>query len=160
MTLLDRCDGSPTRRLSPGEVVLTEGAASSQMYVLASGRLDVVRAGQLVATIAEPGSALGEISVLLDQSPSATVIAREDSTVYVIDDPIAFLSSDPEALFEVARTLAGRLARLSGYLVDVKQQYGDAGGHLGLLDEVISELSFGQQSPADPGSERDPDPLY
>jgi len=139
--------------------VLTEGVASSQMYVLAHGRLDVVRAGQLVATIAEPGAALGEISVLLDESPSATVIAREDSEVYVIDDPIAFLAADPEALFEVARTLALRLARLSGYL-DVKRQYGDAGGHLGLLDEVISELSFGQQSPAEPGSERDPDPLY
>lgn len=139
---------------------MTEGMPSGEMYVLVRGRLDVVRSGQLVATIAEAGAALGEISVLLDESPSATVIAREDSEVYVIDDPIAFLASDQEALFEVARTLAGRLGRLSGYLVDVKRQYGDAGGHLGLLDEVISELSFGQQSPVDPGSERDPDPLY
>ncbi len=130
------------------------------MYVLAGGRLDVVRSGELMATIAEAGAAIGEISVLLGDSPSATVIASEDAEVYVIDDPIAFLTSDPEALFEVARTLAGRLARLSGYLVDVKQQYGDAGGHLGLLDEVISELSFGQQSAVEPGSERDPDPLY
>jgi CRP/FNR family cyclic AMP-dependent transcriptional regulator len=119
-----------------------------------------VRSGQSVATIADPGVVLGEISALLDQSATATVLARDDVEVKVIDDPIAFMTSDPAVLLDVARTLAGRLARMSGYLVDVKQQYSSAGGHLGLLDDVLSELSFGQEPSVDPGSERDPDPLY
>ena len=139
---------------------MTEGEPSERMYVLARGSLEVVRSGELVATIADPGVALGEISALLDQSATATVLARDAAVVKVIDDPIAFMTSDPTVLLDVARTLAGRLARMSGYLVDVKQQYADAGGHLGLLDDVLSELSFGQEPSVDPGSDRDPDPLY
>lgn len=160
MSLLARCLDVPTRDLHPGDVLLSEDQPGAEMYVLVDGTLDVFRSNERVATISDPGVAVGEISVLLDTPASATVIARTPASVRVIDDPVGFLRADPEALFEVARTLAGRLAGMSGYLVDVKRQYADAGGHLGLLDAVLSELSYGSQAPVESGSERDPDPLY
>lgn len=128
------------------------------MFVTIDGAFDVSRAGDRISVIAERGVALGEISILLDSVPGATVVATTSARVHVIDDPIAFMSEDPGALIAIARTLAGRLDRLTGYLTDVKQQYADAGGHLELMDEVLAELAFGEQPKAEPGSEREPDP--
>ena len=130
------------------------------LYVVGSGRFTVTRAGSVLATIDEPGAVVGEISALLDTTPTATVTATEPSTVKVVEDPLSILTSDNGALLEIARILAGRLSRMSGYLADVKAQYAGAGGHLGLLDEVLAELTYGEQPPAEPGSARDPDPLY
>lgn len=160
MTLLDRCAGLRIRELAPDEVLLSEGLPLSEMYVVADGSFIVSRSGQVVATVTEPGVVLGETSMLLDAPVSATVVARSMARVHVIDDPVAFLSGDPESLLEIARTLARRLEGLGGYLSDVKAQYAHAGGHLELMDEVLSELAFGSPASVEPGSERDPDPLY
>ena len=66
----------------------------------------------------------------------------------------------PEVLLEVARTLATRLDNLTGHLVDVKRQYGGDGGHLGMLDEVLSTLMHHQGRQVSPGSARLPEPEY
>lgn len=160
MSLLDRCAGFATRNLEPGDVLLVEGQKSAEMYVTVEGAFDVSRGGERISVISDPGVALGEVSVLLDSVPGATVVASTSARVHVIDDPMPFMSDDPAALIEIARTLAGRLDRLTGYLTDVKQQYADAGGHLELMDEVLAELAFGEQPKAEPGSAREPDPYY
>lgn len=159
-TLLDRCSGYTVRHLAADEVVLVESRSNDTMYVVIDGAFEVTNQGTRVATITEPGAVIGEISVLLGTPPGATVTATEASRVHVIDQPLAFLAGDHEALLSVARTLATRLDRLVGYLADVKTQYASSGGHLGLLDGVLAELTFGEQPPVDPGSERDPDPYY
>ena len=159
-SLLDSCTGLPVRELAVDEVLIAEGRPGHVMYVLIDGTFDVTNQGAKVATINEPGSVIGEISVLLDRAPGATVTAVAASRVHVVGEPLEFLSGDPEALLAVARTLAGRLDRLVGYLADVKTQYASAGGHLELLDGILSELTFGQQPVVEPGSERDPDPYY
>ena len=138
---------------------MSAGDRTGALYVLAAGSLEVTSQGARVAIVEEPGAVLGEISALLDVGHGATVTARSDAVVHVVDDPQAFLN-DPDNAFEVARTLAARLNRLVGYLGDVKAQYAAAGGHLELLDEILGELTFGSQAPVEPGSERDPDPLY
>lgn len=150
----------PSRHLPRGELLVEEGQARTALYVLASGSLVVSRQGVPVATITEPGSVIGEIAVLLDVAHGATVTAATPTTVHVVTDAHEFLAADHERLFDLARTLALRLDRLSGYLSDVRRQYAGAGGHLGLLDEVLAELTFGAEPPARPGSARDPDPLY
>jgi CRP-like cAMP-binding protein len=128
------------------------------MFVTAEGTFDVTRGGDKISVINERGVALGEVSALLDSAPGATVVATTAARVHVIDEPVLFMNENPDALIEIARTLARRLDRLTGYLSDVKQQYADSGGHLELMDEVLAELAFGEQSAAHPGSEREPDP--
>lgn len=139
---------------------MTEGERSGVMYVVAEGSFEVTRQGSVVATITDPGAVLGEISVLLDTDHGATVTATSPAVVHVIDDPLAFMAADAEGALEIARILARRLNRLTGYLTDVKAQYAEAGGHLELIDSVLAELAFGEQAPVEPGSERDPDPYY
>lgn len=160
VTLLERCAGLPIRHLTADEVLLSEGSALAELYVVVAGTFTVSRAGQLVATVDEPGVVIGETSMLLDAPVSATVAARSPARVHVIADPVGFLAGDPASLLEIARTLARRLEGLGAYLSDVKTQYADAGGHLELMDEVLSELAFGSPATIEPGSERDPDPYY
>ncbi len=38
------------------------------------------------------------------------------------------------------RTTASRLDGMTRYLVDVKRQFSDAGGHLGLVDQILDTL--------------------
>lgn len=159
-SLLERCHGLPVREVAAGEALVTERHPDGTMFVLIDGGFDVTNQGAKVASITEPGAVIGEISVLLDSSPGATVTAVVPSRVHVVDDPLGFMTRDPAALLAVARTLAGRLDRLVGYLADVKSQYASAGGHLELLDGILAELAFGEQPPVDAGSERDPDPYY
>jgi hypothetical protein len=77
-----------------------------------------------------------------------------------MEEPLEALTSDADMLLEVARGLARRLNRLNAYLSDIKAQYGHESGHLGMVDEVLAQLSFGEHAVVEPGSERDPDPYY
>ena len=158
--LLERCADRPVRRLAPGDELVRQGHGAHEMFVLVDGQLEVVRDGTTIAAITDPGVVVGEIAFLLGTEPGATVRAVDDTTVHVVDDPVSFMADDPAVIAEIARVLARRLDRLSAYLADVKAQYADAGGNLGLLDTVLSELAFGEQAPVEAGSERDPDPRY
>lgn len=160
MTILQRCAGLPIRRLATAEVLLAEGTALSEMYVVVEGVFAVSRSDQLVATVGEPGAVLGETSMLLQAPATATVVATTDAQVHVIEDPVAFVRDDPESLIEITRTLARRLEALGGYLSDVKAQYADSGGHLELMDEVLAELAYGVPDEIELGSDRDPEPPY
>ncbi len=130
------------------------------LFVVVSGSFVVTRGSSVVASVEEPGAVLGETAFLLGTAHRATVTATAPGVVHVVSDIEEFIGDDNERVLEIARILARRLDRLSTYLGDVRSQYSDAGGHLELLDEVLAELAFGQQPEADPGSARDPDPLY
>jgi CRP/FNR family transcriptional regulator, cyclic AMP receptor protein len=57
----------------------------------------------------------------------------------------------------VLRMTATRLDGLTQYLVDVKEQFADAGGHLGLVAEILDTLVHHQAPPTRTGSARDPE---
>ena len=61
--------------MSAGTLVVHEGGRTGHLYVLIEGRLEVIKGDTVVASIAEPGAVLGEMSVLLDQPHTATVRA-------------------------------------------------------------------------------------
>jgi CRP-like cAMP-binding protein len=160
VTLLDHASGLPVRDLEVGDVLIREGDDAGPMFIVGAGTFEVTRAGALVAIITEPGVVVGEISALLDTTAGATVRATSPARVHVVDDPATFLASAPEGVLEVAKVLARRLQRMVSYLADIKVQYGDESGHLGLVDEVLAELTFGEPAAIEPGSDRDPDPYY
>ena len=157
--LLQLCSDQPVRRVVTGEALVGEGARAGVLFVVRRGAFAVTPQGSSIARITEPGSVIGEISVLLETAHGATVTAAADGEVHVVSHPVEFLSTGAASV-EVARILAGRLNRLVAYLADVRAQYGNAGGHLELLDEILSELSYGLPPSVDPGSEREPDPYY
>ena len=150
--------GVTERRLDADEVLFGQGEAGPlEVAVLVSGALLVELDGTRLAEITTPGSFVGEIGALLGSARTATVVAQEPSTVRLIGDPDTFLAAHPELVLELARQLAGRLQRLLAYLSDIRTQYADADGHLGLVDSELSRLATRRPVEIDPGSDRAPD---
>ncbi len=147
----------PIQNVAAGEILITEGIRPSTMMVLVSGAVIVEHDGVAFARIDKPGSVFGEMSVVLERPATATVRAVEDVQVHVIADPVDFLTAQPGAALAVLRMTASRLDGLTHYLVDVKTQFADAAGHLGLVDKILDQLVHHQGPPARTGSARDPD---
>lgn len=158
--LLARCADLPVRELAPGEVLLPEGAAPGPLYVLRSGSLEIRTGGRLLSRVEQPGSFLGEVSVLLGSPTTAAVVADGPASVHVLQDAATLLAERPDLLLEVARLLARRVTALTVYLSDVREQYADTEGHLGMMDRVLSALVVQGATGVEPGSERADVPGY
>ncbi len=145
----------PLRVLEPGESLF--GADTTAVAVLVEGALQVEAGGAALSLITRPGAFLGEIGALLHVPRTASVTAVSRSSVRVIGDPEAFFAEHPELALELARQLAGRLHRLTAYLTDVRQQYADSDGHLGMVDQLLGRLASRPPVDLEPGSDRSPD---
>ena len=130
------------------------------MYVLIDGSLRIEKGGVAIATVTEPGACVGEMSLLLGIPPTADVVAGERTTVAVIDDAQSMLDGEGGLTLELARLLAGRLQVMTTYLADLKHQYADHEGGLGMVDVVLDSLMRGPGPRSELRSERDPDPEY
>jgi CRP-like cAMP-binding protein len=155
--LLTHCADLPSTALAAGETIIEQGQSGGSVYVLVEGTVSITRDGAQLAVLDTPGALLGEMSTVLDRPATASVVAVTDVTLLEAADGAAFLREHPDVLLEVARTLATRLDNLTGHLVDVKRQYGQDDGHLGMLDEVLSTLMHHQGRQVQPGSARLPD---
>lgn len=148
----------PERRLTAGEeLVRQDDADLTSVWVLVDGSLRVEQDGHHIAEISVPGAFVGELGALLGTARSARVVAAEASTVRHIGDPAAFFASHSDLALELARQLAGRLHRLLAYLSDVRAQYADSEGHLGVIDSVLGRLASRPPVDIEPGSDRSPD---
>lgn len=128
----------------------------SHIYVLSSGSVTAERDGVPFARIDTPGAVFGEMSVVLRQPASATVRASSETRCYVIDDPESFLTEQPGAALAILSMTASRLDAITRYLVDVKQQLADEGGHVSMLGQIVDTLVHHHGS-VRPGSVRDPE---
>jgi len=158
--LLTLAQGFPQRSVAPGDVVVADGESVGALYVLLEGGLRVEKAGQLIATVTEPGACVGEMSLLLGIPATADVVASEQSLLAVIENAHTMLEQEAGLPLALARLLAARLHVMTTYLADIKQQYGDHEGGLGMVDVVLGSLMRSSGSRSELGSERDPDPEY
>ncbi len=149
----------PEIEFQPGESVVDEGGPSGSIWVLVSGSLRVMKGDIPVNTINQPGSMVGEMSVLLGTDHGASVIATEPSRLRHAVDGQALLLDDPSVTRLLAITLAERLNFVTAYLADLKHQYGDAPG-LSMVSDVLGQLATRGGRTARPGSARDPEPEY
>ena len=147
LTLAQDC---PRRTLDQGEVLITDGEPTDAVYVLLEGELRIEKAGVVVATLREIGACVGEMSLLLDTAATATVVAGQPSVLAVIEDAPTRLAETTDLSLALARMFARKLQGMTTYLVDIKQQYRDHEGGLGMVDVVLDTLmrSSGTRSAA------------
>lgn len=139
-SLLTLAASHPTRTYAAGEILIGQGYQGGDLFILESGQLVVERDGVRIATIATPGSLIGEMSVVLGTANSATVQAEKPTTVRVIRDARQYLKTDPELTFRVAWLMANRLDATSAYLVQLtKDHAGKPEG--GILGRILSSLN-------------------
>ena len=103
------------RLVRAGEVVIREGETGDEAYLIERGRLDVRRrsaAGEdvSIATLGK-GDWVGEMSLLLDEARSASVIAITDAQLRRVTKAsfARVLAEDPERTQELLRQLARRV---------------------------------------------------
>lgn len=111
--LLDHCTDLPIIAVPEGETALEENVKDDAILILKSGAVEILKHGNVVATITSPGAMLGEIAVLLERGHTASAVAIQDCEFYVLEHAGEKLESNPKLYREVARALARRLMRLS-----------------------------------------------
>ena len=104
--LLHYCQSLPEIGLEAGEVVLSEGSKTGIIYILKEGAVEISKRDIQISRVEEPGSILGEISVLLDIPHMATVKAVAPTRLYKVEDPSDFLQSHTEICYQLAHLLA------------------------------------------------------
>jgi CRP-like cAMP-binding protein len=152
--------GHPHRPVAADEVLIVDGDPVDALYVLLEGVLRIEKSGMPIAVASEPGTCVGEMSLLLGIAATADVVASEPSVVAVIADASALLEGESGLPVALARLLATRLHVMTGYLADIKNQYADHEGGLGMVDVVLGSLMRGSGARSELGSARDPEPEY
>ncbi len=156
--MLELCRDLPEQQLGPGACLIEQGRKPEALYLLIEGSVQIERDGEVFARVEAPGAVFGEMSAVLDGPATATVRVAAPSRFRVAADPLALLAERPGIALAVLRTTAARLDNMTRYLVDVKRQYADLTGHLGMVDKVLGVLVHHQGPPVRAGSARDPDP--
>lgn len=101
-----------TMRATKGEVIFHKGTVGSQMYVVLGGKLGVMDGQKLFAEL-RTGDMFGEMALVNNEPRSATVMALEDSRMFVLSESIfqRLLSKRVaiQILLNIVRTLSTRL---------------------------------------------------
>lgn len=99
--------------VAAGRTFIEQGEAGREFFVVLAGEAEIRRADDLIA-VRGPGEFFGEISLLLDRPRTATVTARTDMTLDVIErkDFKRLLLDHPELYDPLLAAVAQRLAEL------------------------------------------------
>ncbi len=124
--------GCLSKRLEKGDHLFNKGDIGDGMYVLTSGKLEVLLDDEESSVaVLEEGSFLGEISMLIKGERNATVRAVEDSVVSFIESQNfqnRISTDDPQALkivYNMAIVLAKRLKETHSFISNLSKD----GGH-------------------------------
>lgn len=76
-----------TLRAGKGDTIFYKGTTGSQMFVVLGGKVGVFDGSKCVAELGV-GTMFGEMSLLLDEPRSATVMAIEDSMLFALSEEV------------------------------------------------------------------------
>jgi CRP/FNR family cyclic AMP-dependent transcriptional regulator len=103
-------DSEDVKNFPAGSVIATEGAQGDHMYVVMSGEVAISINDQTLA-MALPGEMVGEMALINSNIRSATLTAKTDCRLALIDQASfnSLLRYVPDFSFHVMKVLAGRL---------------------------------------------------
>ena len=106
-------------RFNAGDVLIRQGDAAHEMFIVTVGELEVTRDGSHIAEIG-PGSFAGEMAVLARTQRNSTVTAKTDVEVLHIDGRSlqALFADVPEIAVKMLPVVAGRVIENSDHHTD------------------------------------------
>ena len=115
---------SLARTVDAGTVLFEEGTTGGGLCILLSGRLDVLKGRELVGTITEPGSYVGESTFVTGKVRTATVVASTSATIIrLTTQQSAEFLQKPEIEGKLVRTVTARLSSANDAILEMTQKY-------------------------------------
>ncbi len=110
---------NPTLALEKDEYLFRQGDSGAGMYVVLQGKLEVILDGEVnnVVAVIEAGSFLGEITMLIHHNRTATVKAKEKSSLFYLDAEVFRKEIESENInalkiaYNISKVLAQRLTK-------------------------------------------------
>lgn len=109
---------------APGESIVRMGEPGSTLYVIRSGRVNVVReqpsGGSMILAMFGPGEFFGELSIFDGEKRSASVVAVEPTETVTLGrfDIVRVVSHNPQIGLSLLKSLSARLRATDARLVD------------------------------------------
>ena len=110
---------------TPGKFVFWEGDTPDWFYIIAEGRIKVLKNSsqgkEFIIAFFGPGEMFGEVAVLEDKPYPASSQAVTETTVLGIrrKDFLSFLADRPQVALRIINVLSGRLRDAQGRLIDL-----------------------------------------
>ncbi len=131
--LNDVLHSSAILECEPGDVIIEEGETGSRIHILLAGTLEVVKDGDVLASLINTGDIFGEMAALSDEVRSASVISKTRSFCLAVDQKfLEYMKPKKEnpafyaALYEfIAKLTAKRLKATSEHLAKVDRELKD-----------------------------------
>ncbi|MDP2953349.1 MAG: cyclic nucleotide-binding domain-containing protein, partial [Chloroflexota bacterium] len=123
--LAELADLATERSLAPEEFLFWEGDAPEWFYVVAQGRVKVLKQSssgkELIIAFFGPGEIVGEVAVFENRSYPASAQAGAETRVLGIRRAafLSFLAQRPEVALRIINVLGGRLRESQGRLRDI-----------------------------------------
>ncbi len=102
------------RHLKDGEILCSQGDSSLHAFVVVHGAMVVMRNGDLLATIDREGDFVGEIAALTGATRNATLVAKGDLWVRMLNAAQleSVIATNPALGVRLIRSMAGRFKYL------------------------------------------------
>ncbi|MBN1759949.1 MAG: cyclic nucleotide-binding domain-containing protein [Chitinispirillaceae bacterium] len=132
--LLNVCSNCALVEARIGEIILEEGTPATEILILLKGRVAIVLNMEdepIELMQCDPGSCIGEASVIGIQMHSASAVVVEDATLMVLRRQVLMqLFDENKALFSLLiLNIARELARRLHHTDEVLLHYGKEGKH-------------------------------
>lgn len=100
--------------LGAGEKLFLKGDAAHGMYVVVSGRVDILIFGRVLDTIG-PGGIIGEMALIDCTHRSAAALAQEDCELVALDRAqfLELIAEEPRFALAVIAIMSRRVARVA-----------------------------------------------
>ena len=113
-----------TKAVTKGTVIFKKDTAGKEMYVILEGKVKVIDDGKVIAVLGK-GEMFGEMALLSPEKRSATVVAEESSSLFVLTaSTFQQFFTKPVAirlLLNIVGTLSERLRKANDLLAQFEK---------------------------------------
>lgn len=120
--------GELGRVFGDGEPIIRQGEPGDCMYVIQSGRVEVVLEGTngtIRLSVLEAGDVFGEMALFTKESRSATVRALDQARVLTVDKKgfLKRVHQDPSLAFYILQKMSERIRKLNEETARLKSRF-------------------------------------
>ncbi len=123
--LLELIELSLIVQCNPGEYIIKQGESDTSLFILISGKMEVVHGDKVVKALDKTGEIVGEMSLISEGVRSASVRAVNQVTCLAINcSQFDVIKTGPKSIlyFIFSKVLADRLKSITNELSELKKE--------------------------------------